>query len=362
MRDDRTDSVVGDAAGDDEDDAGIQSSPCDAVSGRSRTITGSSKPRPRPRPIGIDRQRARPPPGRPRGGRWRGRRAGTRRAGAPTARPTAGRGPRRRPVAPFGADGPGPSHLAGVAIGDDAGVEGDEVTGLHRPAGPVVRAAPAVVTRTTSWVAGVVTPRDAIASMNTPVSSRSLTPGRSSATAAAIAASATSTAARMASTSSAVLMRRAARRAGPPSTISALGNAIGSSWANSGDMASVPTRPGSAVGRDALEHRDEVHRVPRDPVQVVVGDLLGDALVPGAEQVDLAGRPHDHAAGAERARARVPQQRHARRVADVGHPPEHEQVEVVRLHRRERSLAAAVAERGVVRERLSRHRGRRGSR
>ena len=51
-------------------------------------------------------------------------------------------------------------------------------------------------------------------------------------------------AARIASTSSGVLMRRAARSAGPPSTISASGNAIGSSWANSGDMASVPTRPG----------------------------------------------------------------------------------------------------------------------
>ena len=94
-----------------------------------------------------------------------------------------------------------------------------------------------------------------------------------------------------------------------------------------------------------------------------MGDLLGDALVPRAEQVQLLGRPHDHAAGAERAGAGVPEDRDARGVADVGDPTEHEHVEVVRLHRREQAGSRRpCAEGRVVGARLSRHRGRTGSR
>ena len=81
-----------------------------------------------------------------------------------------------------------------------------------------------------------------MASSNTPASACSVTPGRNSATAAASADSATAIDSRSAATSSAVLIRRAARIASSPSTSSALGKAIGSSWAKTGDSASVPTR------------------------------------------------------------------------------------------------------------------------
>ena len=102
--------------------------------------------------------------------------------------------------------------------------------------------------------------------------------------------SATPSAPRSTAISSAVLMRRAARIAGSASTSSALGNAIGSSCANVGVSASVPTRRAVAAPGSCLEHLDQRHRIPRQPVEVVVADLVGDALVPRAVQVDLAGR------------------------------------------------------------------------
>jgi hypothetical protein len=116
------------------------------------------------------------------------------------------------------------------------------------------------------------------------------------------------------------------------------------------------------VRRDALEHLDEVHRVPGDPVEVIVRDLVRNAFVPGAEEVDLARPAHGHAAGTERARARVPEERHTGHVPDVGDPSEHEHVEVVLLHGGEGPLAPALPEGGMVRERLSRHTVGRGSR
>ena len=198
------------------------------------------------------------------------------------------------------------------------------------------------MTRTTSWVAGVVTPLDAIASMNTPVSSRSLTPGRSSATAAAIAPSAMPMAARMASTSSRRL--GASGRPQGRSAVDDLGvgerhrQQLGEQRRHG--VGADAVRPD--VGGDGLEHLDEVHRVPRDAVEVVVRDLLRHPLVPRAQEVDLPGGAHGDAAGAERSGAGVPEQRHARHVAHVGDAPEHEDVEVVGLHRREGPLATAL--------------------
>ena len=43
---------------------------------------------------------------------------------------------------PVEVDGPGATHLAGVAVGHDAGVEGDEVTGLDPPVAGRSGAAP----------------------------------------------------------------------------------------------------------------------------------------------------------------------------------------------------------------------------
>ena len=98
------------------------------------------------------------------------------------------------------------------------------------------------VTHAASCVAGVLTPPAASASNSTPASSCSVMPARNSPTAVARASSATRSDPRRAFTSSGVLIRRAARIASSPSTSSALGKASGSSLANDGVRASVPTR------------------------------------------------------------------------------------------------------------------------
>ena len=80
-----------------------------------------------------------------------------------------------------------------------------------------------------------------MASMNTPVSCRSVTPGANAPAASSRARSAMRTEARMAATSSDVLTRRARRSNGSPSMSSADGNAFGRSRAADGVMASVAT-------------------------------------------------------------------------------------------------------------------------
>ena len=87
-----------------------------------------------------------------------------------------------------------PTELSGVPTDHHPGVERHEIAWLDRQVA-ARRDAMGLrdVIHATSCVAGVVTPADAIASMNTPVRCRSETPGASSATAAPSAGSATRT-------------------------------------------------------------------------------------------------------------------------------------------------------------------------
>ena len=340
MRDDRADGVVEDAPGDDEDDAGVQPLPRRrSRAGRGRSPGRRSRGRGRGR--SASPAAARRPRGRRRGARWPaapGRHASSRRAHSSSQRRYRSSTAGARPSRPTGQVRP---DLAGVAVGDDAGVEGDEVAGLHDAVAAGGRRRREVM-RTTSWVAGVVTPlrrhrvhehagqlalahaRAAARPPPRPAPPRRRRwrrgwrrPPRSSWCGGPPAAPG---------------RRRRSRRRGRPS-------------AAAGRTAATWRRCRRGAGRTSaampLSTVDEVHRVPGDPEEVVVRDLLGDALVPRAQEVDLAGRAHDDAAGAERAGAGVPEDRHARRVADVGDPPEHEHVEVVGLHRGEQPLAAA---------------------
>ena len=75
-----------------------------------------------------------------------------------------------------------------------------------------------------------------------------------------------------------------------------------------------------------------------------MADLLGDALVPGAVQVDLAGRADHHTDRPERSGARDPQLRRSGHVSDVGLAAEHQDVEVVGRHLGQRPFAAAAAQ------------------
>ena len=347
--DDRADGVVEDAAGDDEDDAGVEAlARPRSRAGRGRSPGRRSRGRGRG-PTGITGSGSPAAPVRVEQAGWRRRRAGTRRAAGPTARPSGGRG-RRRPARVRrgrpARSGP-PRRRSRRRRRRHRRRRG------RRPATRRVAASapggPADVMRTTSWVAGVVTPRDAIASMNTPVSSRSLTPGRSSATAAASAA--------LGDLDGGADGVDLLGRLDAPGR-SQRGPAVDDLGVGERHRQQLGEQRRHGVGADPARARrrrrcpastfDEVHRVPRDPVQVVVGDVVGDALVPGAQQVDLPRRAHDHAAGAERAGAGVPQDRHARHVADVGDPPEHEHVEVVRppSRRTARSRRAVRGARG----------------
>ena len=209
-----------------------------------------------------------------------------------------------------------------------------------------------------SCVAGVVTPPAAIASIIAPVSDCSLTPGANSARAASSACSATPSAPRSTAISSAVLIRRAARSAGSASTSSALGNAIGSSCANVGVSESVPTLRTVVRTGQLLEDVDQRHRIPRQPVEVVVADLVGDALIPCAVQVNLAGRADHLADRAERPGARDPQLRRPGDVPDVGLAPEDEDVDVVVGHLGKHPLATAAAQSFRVGQDFERHQAR----
>ena len=105
-----------------------------------------------------------------------------------------------------------------------------------------------------------------------------------------------------------------------------------------------------------LQHLDERHRVPRQPVQVIVGDVVGDALVPRAVQVDLPRRPDDGADRTERSGPRDPELRRPGEIAHVGLPPEHQHVEVVGLHLSQRPLAPTDSQCPLVGQDLSFHR------
>ena len=103
---------------------------------------------------------------------------------------------------------------------------------------------------------------------------------------------------------------------------------------------------------DAAQHLQEVRRVERDPVQVLVRDVVGDALVPRHEEVDGAGRADEHTPGPERPRPRGPQPRHTRDVAGVALPADDEHVDVGGLHLGEHPRTPRLPERGVVGEDL----------
>ena len=102
--------------------------------------------------------------------------------------------------------------------------------------------------------------------------------------------------------------------------------------------------PGGGRTGQLLEHLDQRHRVPRQPVEMVVADLVGDALVPRAVQVDLTGRADHLADRAERPGARDPQLRRPGHVPDVGLPAEDQDVDVVGRHLGQHPLAPAAAQ------------------
>ena len=162
----------------------------------------------------------------------------------------------------------------------------------------------------------------------------------------------------------AVLIRRAAsqRRLG----VDELGGgedlraAAGRSAGTASRCRSGAPRPRPSMPRS---HREQVARVPGDAEQVVVGDVVGDPLVPGAHQVDGTRWP-----GPPRSRDRTggcPPSTAAGRRSRSGRWPR------VRAASTSRSWAsicgqgarpARPAQRPLVGQDLSRHRGRRGSR
>ena len=107
-----------------------------------------------------------------------------------------------------------------------------------------------------------------------------------------------------------------------------------------------------------LEDVDQRHRVPGQPVEMIVADLVGDALVPCAVQVDLT-RVADHLADrAERPGARHPQLGGTGDVPDIGLAPEHKDVDVVHGHLLQHPLPAAAAQSLCVRQDLGSHHAR----
>ena len=84
-------------------------------------------------------------------------------------------------------------------------------------------------------------------------------------------------------------------------------------------------------------------------------DLLGDALVPAAVEMDLSGGPDQHTDRCERTGTRHPKLRCTGDVPDVGLASEHQDVEVVGLHLRERPLTPPGAQSQVVRQDLLGH-------
>ena len=88
-----------------------------------------------------------------------------------------------------------------------------------------------------------------------------------------------------------------------------------------------------------------------------MGNVVGNALVPGAEQVDRAGLAHQHAGRTERPGPGDPQLRRAGDVADVGLATEDQNVEIVRRHLLQRPPAAPRPQRAAVGQDFSCHTG-----
>ena len=125
-------------------------------------------------------------------------------------------------------------------------------------------------------------------------------------------------------------------------------------------VGSDPARRFGAV--DLLQYIDEGHRIPGQPVQVIVADFFGDSLVVGAVEVDVPGGAHHDAHRTERSRAGYPQLRRAGDVTNIGLPAEHQDVEVVCVHLGQRPFPTSGAQCPGVGRNFSRHKGCRGSR
>ena len=198
-----------------------------------------------------------------------------------------------------------------------------------------------------------MTPAAAMASMKTAVSCRSVTPGTNAAAAAANDCSATRTEARMASIFVGALdpadlaeHRLAVDELGRRER---LGQQVGRRTRHgvSGDPA------GRRRALHLRQHLHEVHGVEGDAVQVLVGDLLGNPLVPRAQEVDRPALAHEHAARSEGPGTRRPQSRRARDVAGVPLAPDNEEIDVGLLHGGQHAGAAGQSERSFVGEYLN---------
>ncbi len=84
-----------------------------------------------------------------------------------------------------------------------------------------------------------------------------------------------------------------------------------------------------------------------------MGDLLGNALVPRAQEVHRPALAHEHAARTEGPGTGRPQSRRARDVAGVPLAPDNEEIDVGFLHGGQHSGAAGQPERSFVREDLN---------
>ena len=300
------------------------------------------------------------------GGRSAARRAGTQPGADPTARPSSGtaqgRWRRRRPprcVRPSSPTYPPRITPASNATRSPGSTAASRLARRHGCWRDVIHA--------TSCVAGVVTPADAIASMNTPVSCRSVTPGASAASASPSAALGDADRC----TDGVDLLGRldAADPAQQRLTVDELGRREGlRQELRRGRGQGVGGNGPSGRGTfDPLQRLHEARRIERDPVEVLVGDVVGDALVPRAEQMDGPGRPHEHAPGTEGSRAGGPQPRRSRHVAGVRFAPDDEHVDVGLLHLGEHTRPAGESQGRVIGTNLGdRHqtlrRDRRGSR
>ncbi len=78
---------------------------------------------------------------------------------------------------------------------------------------------------------------------------------------------------------------------------------------------------------------------------MVVADLLGDALIPRAVEVDLTGGAHQYADRRERTGARDPELRRPGHVADVGLASQYQDVEIVGVHLSDGALTPPGAQR-----------------
>ncbi|BBY13604.1 hypothetical protein MMARJ_43440 [Mycobacterium marseillense] len=80
-----------------------------------------------------------------------------------------------------------------------------------------------------------------------------------------------------------------------------------------------------------------------------MGDIVGHAFVPRAEEVHGAGLTHHHTGRTERPGAGDPQLRRTGDVTDIGLPAEDQNIEIVRRHLVERPLATPRAQGALVR-------------